>query len=320
MSVDTLSDSELRSKLAEYGYPVGPVTQTTRKILVKKLKNLIEVREAGLKSSGRHSLAAKYSSDDTDDDSASAGRKKKSSSSSRRQTLANPMPPPAPAVAPKSPARRRTASRTSNNDVSEPYVRLEGPLNTSVKSVKSTSRKVTRTFKSSNSNDGLETGSDSDITEEPEKIYSAPKYKINDPNTYESSSSSISSFSTNERHVPMTVDYQPITKSYEPIVNPYEVKKRSIFTSSEDNYVTPAFKLNVSPIPSQKDEIYRSKDDPLANVETPYLSDFTRRLSRISTSNLPAKSSLGCKFIYSEVSVIFIENNPGRKINRIYWF
>lgn len=57
MSVDALSDSELRSKLMEYGYPVGPVTQTTRKILVKKLKNLIETRGG---TGSRHSLAARY--------------------------------------------------------------------------------------------------------------------------------------------------------------------------------------------------------------------------------------------------------------------
>lgn len=57
MSVDTLTDSELRSKLSEYGYPVGPVTQTTRKILIKKLKNLMETRGA---AGSRHSLAARY--------------------------------------------------------------------------------------------------------------------------------------------------------------------------------------------------------------------------------------------------------------------
>ena len=56
MSVDTLTDSELRTKLAEYGYPVGPVTLTTRKILVKKLKNLMERGGTG---GSRHSLAAR---------------------------------------------------------------------------------------------------------------------------------------------------------------------------------------------------------------------------------------------------------------------
>lgn len=61
MSVDALSDSELRTKLMEYGYPVGPVTQTTRKILAKKLKNLMEARASGGGGAGgsRHSLAAR---------------------------------------------------------------------------------------------------------------------------------------------------------------------------------------------------------------------------------------------------------------------
>jgi len=60
MSVDALSDSELRTKLMEYGYPVGPVTQTTRKILAKKLKNLMEARGSGGGAGGsRHSLAAR---------------------------------------------------------------------------------------------------------------------------------------------------------------------------------------------------------------------------------------------------------------------
>lgn len=57
MSVEALSDSELRTKLSEYGYPVGPVTQTTRKILIKKLKNLMESRGA---AGSRHSMAARY--------------------------------------------------------------------------------------------------------------------------------------------------------------------------------------------------------------------------------------------------------------------
>lgn len=56
MSVDTLTDSELRTKLMEYGYPVGPVTQTTRKILAKKLKNLMDTHGA---VGSRHSLAAR---------------------------------------------------------------------------------------------------------------------------------------------------------------------------------------------------------------------------------------------------------------------
>lgn len=40
--VDNLSDAELRTKLAEYGFPVVPITTTTRKVMTKKLKMLIE--------------------------------------------------------------------------------------------------------------------------------------------------------------------------------------------------------------------------------------------------------------------------------------
>lgn len=56
MSLDNLSDSELRKKLVEHGFPAGPVTQTTRNILIKKLKNLIEAKGSG---ASRHSLAAR---------------------------------------------------------------------------------------------------------------------------------------------------------------------------------------------------------------------------------------------------------------------
>ena len=40
-SVLILSDTELRRKLAEYGLNVGPVTESTREVLIKKLKQLM---------------------------------------------------------------------------------------------------------------------------------------------------------------------------------------------------------------------------------------------------------------------------------------
>lgn len=59
MLVEEMSDSEIRTMLSKYGYPVGPVTQTTRGTLVKKLKSLIEARGG---PGGRHSLAARWAS------------------------------------------------------------------------------------------------------------------------------------------------------------------------------------------------------------------------------------------------------------------
>lgn len=38
LEVDSMTDAELRTKLAEHGFPVMPITASTRKLLVKKMK------------------------------------------------------------------------------------------------------------------------------------------------------------------------------------------------------------------------------------------------------------------------------------------
>lgn len=47
--VDNMSDAEMRTKLAEFGFGVMPITGTTRKVMVRKLKLLMENKT---KSSG----------------------------------------------------------------------------------------------------------------------------------------------------------------------------------------------------------------------------------------------------------------------------
>lgn len=42
VDVEKLSDAEIRTKLLEFGYPVMPITGTTRKLMKKKLKLLLE--------------------------------------------------------------------------------------------------------------------------------------------------------------------------------------------------------------------------------------------------------------------------------------
>nr|CAD7400371.1 unnamed protein product [Timema cristinae] len=73
-SVDGLSDKEIRHKLAEYGCPVVPVTDTTRKVLVRKLKHLMEqVAQSKSKPSpgkSRHSLSRFSSGDESEPEEA----------------------------------------------------------------------------------------------------------------------------------------------------------------------------------------------------------------------------------------------------------
>ncbi|CAL1681731.1 unnamed protein product [Lasius platythorax] len=273
MSVDTLSDSELRTKLMEYGYPVGPVTQTTRKILVKKLKNLIEIRggNSGGGGGSRHSLAARYSSDDTDDDTNTNVIKKKKSANLRRQTLANPMPPPA--IIPD-------VMSVTKNPVKEnllpPHSEFKDPNatdfdNSSVSSTtrvtsKTTHNKFIKTQKSSYVSDGLETGSDSDAVEDTyarsyDKYLSNPSSRLSDPRVHDRG----------------TFDYDQTSKT------------RPVHIMKDIKYNVSPLKPSVSPIQFTKEDVSgrdaTNQRDLLANYETPFLSEFTRRLSSRSLIN-----------------------------------
>ncbi|XP_066587930.1 inner nuclear membrane protein Man1 isoform X2 [Prorops nasuta] len=236
MSVDSLTDPELRSKLAEYGYPVGPVTQTTRKILVKKLKNLIETR--GNKGT-RHSLAARYSSDDTDDDTSSTTtKKKKVASSSRRQTLASPMPPPSSV-----PLSSNILSSSQSTEVKDAgtsgYDGALSYLNRSVNksSLENVQKKNTRTY--GLGDDDFETGSDSDIAE-----------------------------------------VTHVTASNKP---------RTTHTVGEVKHIESGYKPGLSYKKNDLTTKDNKTQDVLANYETPFLSEFTRRLSAQS-ANYPSLS------------------------------
>ncbi|KAK0180729.1 hypothetical protein PV327_003083 [Microctonus hyperodae] len=285
MSLDSLTDSELRSKLAEFGFPVGPVTQTTRKILVKKLKTLVETKGG---AGSRLSLAARYSSDDTDDDTVTeTSRKKKTSSisSNRRQTMANPMPPPAPAPIAtgilRSPSKRRTNSRNSESkDVEIDFDR--SIPKTIQKKVKKSSYKI------SSVNDGLETGSDTDYPEEISKTHStATKFNTE----------TVKSFMPRNDNNDGLDNLS--TKNHEPTAS------RVTNIIREEKYVVPPFKPNISPIaPVKDDTVYKRDDlnvnDLLDNYESPFLSEFTRRLSSQTNAKLlPSRPSFKSSMLKS---------------------
>lgn len=77
-NLENLSDEELRLRLLQYGFPNLPVTSSTRRILIKKLRNCI-TKERG-KVRNDSSMATSFSSEDeSDTDSA---RKRRSSTKS----------------------------------------------------------------------------------------------------------------------------------------------------------------------------------------------------------------------------------------------
>jgi inner nuclear membrane protein Man1 len=85
-NLDHLSDEELRHRLLQYGFPNLPVTETTRKTLIKKLRNQLENEKSKLKR--QTTYATRYSSGEESDDT--DGRR----SSNHRTTIKVSMPPP----------------------------------------------------------------------------------------------------------------------------------------------------------------------------------------------------------------------------------
>lgn len=87
---EDMSNDQLRLKLLEYGFNNMPVTSTTRKVLIKKLRNHIAENTAKLRRETIH--VAKYSSDDDSEPLGSVASSKKTQvkkeATNRRATIA----------------------------------------------------------------------------------------------------------------------------------------------------------------------------------------------------------------------------------------
>lgn len=134
--------------------------------------------------------------------------------------------------------------------------------------------KTQRTYVS----DGLETGSDSDVVEEEKKTGSSygrsyDKYLSNPSNRLYDS-----------QIYRGTLDYDQTSKT------------RPSYVMKDSKYNVSSLKPSVSPIqPTKEDASGRenvNQRDLLANYETPFLSEFTRRLSSRSLINTSTSSTL----------------------------
>lgn len=109
--VDSMSDAELRTKLAEHGFPVMPITASTRKLLVKKLKlvldNKTKPRTNDNKVDSRRSLAQYSSGEDSDLEHVKNAKEKRG----RRMTTGGAMLPPAVSKTRRPPSKRGSPAK-----------------------------------------------------------------------------------------------------------------------------------------------------------------------------------------------------------------
>jgi hypothetical protein len=257
----------------------------------------------------------RYSSDDTDDDTAaSAKKKKKASLNTRRQTLANPMPPPAtaPILSPniaKSPSKKRISKNINTIDLKTDYNDLVPSLTN--RSTVKTEKTYIKSNKSLKNNDGLETGSDSDVVEEIlHKPIIVTKFGGGTTKLY------------NDRAHNVTAADMDSPNSYETnwrrtLRDSHDTSSRinSSVIAKDERYTMNMSKSSTTLDSNINDSVIRDnskRDDILSTFETPYLSEFTRRLSVQASVNLPSlsKSTLkGKLYCYYRCFIIFIVKN-----------
>ncbi|XP_050096942.1 otefin [Anopheles aquasalis] len=129
VNLDELTNDELRVQLLKHGMANLPVTSTTRKVLLKKLKNHLETNAGtGTPTKGRRETIniARYSSDEDGNESVNTVAKKtpakKEAANNRRATFAGAAPKPAkPIPVPVQPAAKKLPDVTVTADM-EPEV------------------------------------------------------------------------------------------------------------------------------------------------------------------------------------------------------
>ncbi|CAG9770188.1 unnamed protein product [Ceutorhynchus assimilis] len=278
IDIDSLSDAELRTKLIEYGFPIMPITATTRQVMKKKLSLLIENKNRVGSTDGRRSLG-RYSSEEETDDEVKAIKIQKN----RRVTMAAPT--------------SSTTIKPVGKFISNPEVGTSSPNIESRRSV-TTNKSSTRTSRIlKNARDAFDTGSESEsdviASELSEPMDISLKYEdtYNDlPNTRRSTpirSSLYSPIKSSDHSFAATknVSFASPSSRYS---TSYTESSSALPGSLASNYAAEALSsirtrtptacyTTVSPAST------RSSIDLNPN-DTPFLSNFTKRLSVLSSN------------------------------------
>ncbi|XP_074040272.1 LEM domain-containing inner nuclear membrane protein MAN1 isoform X2 [Leptinotarsa decemlineata] len=273
MDVDKLSDAELRTKLLEFGFPVMPITGTTRKVMAKKLKMLLENKNK-IGSEGTRRSMGRYSSEEDSDSELKVSKKKEN----RRITMAAPiMQPPSVGVKVRKSTRFNESPEPENNvgiQLSRSPVKHESRTTTT------TTTKTQKIIKSAQ--DEFDTGSESesDIVNNYKLIKGTSNFSKNLPVTSPNSSSvrysppkSTDTSYSSTRNVSFNINASPSR------VSTYNSPSlASEYASDKLNEIRSRLSLNT---PSYESPVYSSSLP--SKEETPFLSNFTKRLSALSS-------------------------------------
>ncbi|CAH0725394.1 unnamed protein product, partial [Brenthis ino] len=273
--VDSMSDAELRTKLAEHGFPIMPITASTRKLLVKKLKMVLDNKtkprnSVDAKVESRRSLARYSSGEESDLESNNAKERR-----GRRATTGGAMLPPVTSKARRTPVKKdsplkRDADKGSESEDEKSPVRTHEEVETV------TTRRITHTY-ATNDQDDYETGSDSDVdndkkTSSPFRSSSRSSDYISSTLPSNNASASPPKTSLFSRPSLSQTNYSSLSSSDQ--LN--SIRSRLGLTSSLAD--RPSFS---SYTPSYSTSIYQPSTSTIDEVESPYMSNFTRRLSSL---------------------------------------
>ncbi|KAI8424649.1 hypothetical protein MSG28_003076 [Choristoneura fumiferana] len=282
--VDSMSDAELRTKLAEHGFPVMPITASTRKLLVKKLKLVLDNKSkprTGVdnKAESRRTLARYSSGEESDLDTTNNGREKRVG---RRATTGGAMLPPASSKARRATPKKDSPVKRDGDKGSESDEETVGsPVRTHEEVETVTTRRVTRTY--AKDADDYETGSDSDV--DTDRKTATPLRSHSRSSDYISSTLPSVDAATSPPKLSLFSRPSLSPSSYSSSLSSdhlNSIRSRLGLTSnladrpSTSNYTSNYTTTTYQPSTSTIDE-----------VESPYLSNFTKRLSALKAE--PAK-------------------------------
>ncbi|XP_013142046.1 PREDICTED: uncharacterized protein LOC106106062 [Papilio polytes] len=276
--VDSMSDAELRTKLAEHGFPIMPITASTRKLLVKKLKLVLDNKSkprnsVDSKVESRRSLARYSSGEESDLDASNAKEKR----GGRRSKVGGSMLPPTSSKTRHIPVKKDSPAKVDSDKGSESDEE-KSPVRIREKVETITTRQIKRTY--TNDQDDYDTGSDSDV--DGDKKTSTP-YRSNSRASDHISSTLPTTNASTSAPKPSLYTLPSISST----------NYSSPILSSSDHLNSIRSRLGLTSTLADRPSVSSYISDYTTNnvdeVESPYLSNFTRRLSTLKSD--PPKTS-----------------------------